>query len=167
LASAAFSSPSASGSHSSASFAVAIQERSTVADLLDHTSREAYPRPEPEPADFPCLSDHYAGGTAKPRRRPGSILMTVAVITAGMGLFVAAFAAYLFGFTSLEAFHSQHRLAVQLVPLGTAGLAALNGRTPPAGQAVAILSIPTIGIRQVVVEGTSSKDLRRAQPEMS
>jgi sortase A len=130
-----------------------------VADLLDHTSREAYPRPEPEPADFPCLSDHYAGGTAKPRRRPGSILMTVAVITAGMGLFVAAFAAYLFGFTSLEAFHSQHRLAVQLVPLGTAGLAALNGRTPPAGQAVAILSIPTIGIRQVVVEGTSSKDL--------
>jgi sortase A len=57
----------------------------------------------------------------------------------------------------LEAFHSQHRLAEQLA--GSAGLAALNGRTPPEGQAVAILSIPALGIRQIVLEGTSSEDL--------
>ncbi len=91
------------------------------------------------------------------RHQPGSIVFTAAVITAGMGLLVAGFAVYLFGFTSLEAFHAQHRLAEQLA--GSAGLAALNGTTPPEGEAVAILDIPTIGIRQVVVEGTSSEDL--------
>jgi sortase A len=101
--------------------------------------------------------DSEQGRRPKPRRKPGSILMTIATITAGAGLMVVAFAAYLFGFTSLEAFHSQHRLAEQLA--GSAGLAALNGTTPAEGQAVAILAIPTLGIRQIVVEGTSSEDL--------
>jgi len=100
--------------------------------------------------------DADRSGKKHPRRR-GSILMTAAVITAGMGLLVAGFAAYLFGFTSVEAFHAQHRLAEQLA--GSAGLAALNGRTPPEGQAVAIVAIPAIGIRQIVIEGTSSEDL--------
>jgi len=81
----------------------------------------------------------------------------LAKATAGLALLLAGFAAYLFGFTGVEAFHAQHRLAEQLG--GTAGLAALNGRTPPEGQPVAILDVPAIGLRQIVVEGTSSLDL--------
>jgi len=108
-------------------------------------------------ADRSSPSESNAGGQLQPRHRHGSILMTAAVITAGIGLLVGAFAAYLFGFTSVEAFHAQHRLAEQLA--GTAGLAALNGRTPPEGQAVAILAIGAIGVRQIVVEGTTSEDL--------
>jgi sortase A len=91
------------------------------------------------------------------RHRPGSIVLTAAVISAALGLLVVGFAAYLFAFTSVEAFHAQHRLAEQLA--GSAGLAALNGKTPFEGQAVAILDIPSLGIRQVVIEGTSSQDL--------
>jgi sortase A len=102
-------------------------------------------------------SEVAAGTKVRRRRRPGSIAFTAAVITAGMGLLVAAFAAYLFGFTSVEAFHTQHHLAEQLA--GTAGLAALNGKTPAEGQAVAIIDIPSLGIRQIVVEGTTSQDL--------
>lgn len=129
----------------------------TPAGLLDLTAPTASIGPVYKSADLPAPNDGDAGRATQRRRRPGSILMTAAVVTAGMGLLVVGFAAYLFGFTSVEAFHSQHRMAEQLA--GSAGLAALNGRTPPAGQAVAILAIPAIGIRQVVVEGTSSIDL--------
>jgi sortase A len=126
-------------------------------ELLDLTTSEAPAAVPSEPADAPSPSDDEAKRPAKRRRKRGSVLMTAAVITAGMGLLVAGFAAYLFGFTSVEAFHSQHRLAEQLA--GSAGLAALNGRTPAEGQAVAILAIPAVGIQQIVIEGTSSEDL--------
>jgi LPXTG-site transpeptidase (sortase) family protein len=126
----------------------------TQSRLLELTAPERSARPVSGSEDLLLPSDGDAG---RPPRSPGSILMTAAVVTAGMGLLVVAFAFYLFGFTSIEAFHSQHRLAEQLA--GSAGLAALNGRTPPVGQAVAILAIPAIGIRQVVLEGTTSKDL--------
>jgi len=105
--------------------------------------------------DQPAVSEPAA--PAVRRRRPGSIALTLATATAGLALLLAGFAAYLFGFTGVEAFHSQHRLAEQLG--GAAGLAALNGRTPPEGQPVAVLYIPSTGLRQIVVEGTSSLDL--------
>jgi sortase A len=107
--------------------------------------------------EAPAPGDGSAAGPLSHRRKPGSIVTTIAVVTASIGLLVAAFAAYLFGFTSVEAFHAQHRLAEQLA--GTAGLAALSGTTPPEGQAVAIVAIPVLGIRQIVVEGTSAADL--------
>jgi sortase A len=129
----------------------------TPRNLVDEGVPAANAAEAHQRADPVSLSDGTTGSAPKGRRKPGSILMTAAVVTAGMGLLVVAFAAYLFGFTSLEAFHSQHRLAEQLA--GTAGLAALNGTTPAEGQAVAIVAIPTIGIRQIVVEGTSAEDL--------
>jgi sortase A len=94
---------------------------------------------------------------AQPRKRSGSVALNLAVLTAGLGLLVVGFFAYLFGFTSVEQFHSQHALQEQLN--GPAGLAALLGKTPPEGQAVAIAQIPSLGLRQVVVEGTNSEDL--------
>jgi sortase A len=126
--------------------------------LQDEAAPEEAVLPPAESTDLPSPGERPADVRPKRRRKRGSILMTVAGITAAMGLLVVGFAAYLFGFTSLEAFHTQHRLAEQLA--GSAGLAALNGTTPAEGQAVAILSIPAIGIRQIVVEGTSSEDLQ-------
>lgn len=89
--------------------------------------------------------------------RPGSWALNAAVVTSGLAVLVLAFAVYLFGFTNIEAFRSQQSLAEQLG--GPAGLAALNGRTPPEGQPVAILYAPAIGLKQIVVEGTSAADL--------
>jgi sortase A len=74
-----------------------------------------------------------------------------------LGLLSVGFIGYLFGFTGFEAYRSQHFLAQQLG--GSAGLAALNGRSPAAGQPVAIIALPSLGVRQVVVEGTSAQDL--------
>jgi len=114
------------------------------------TSTEAPPR-----ADHEVPKEE--GAPSPKRRRPGSIALTLATATAGLALLLGGFAGYLFGFTGVEAFHAQHRLAEQLG--GAAGLAALNGRTPPEGQPVAILSIAAIGLHQIVVEGTSAIDL--------
>jgi sortase A len=133
-----------------------------VAGRSEELPPKVLPVPASATAESGTTSASASAGTLSSqgarRRRPGSFAFTAAVITAGLGLLIAGFAAYLFGFTSLEAFHAQHRLAEQLA--GSAGLAALNGTTPPEGQAVAIIDIPTLGIRQIVVEGTSSQDLR-------
>ena len=53
----------------------------------------------------------------------------------------------------------QHKLLNQ-VTNGPAGLAALAGAHPADGQPAAVLTIPAVGVRQVVVEGTSAADLQ-------
>ncbi|MGO9196236.1 MAG: sortase [Acidimicrobiales bacterium] len=93
------------------------------------------------------------------RLAPGALASTAGVVTATLGLIVLAFAAYLFGFTGIEAYRAQHHLAQELD--GPAGLAALNNRTPAEGQPVAILRIPALQQRQIVVEGISAKDLEQ------
>lgn len=55
---------------------------------------------------------------------------------------------------AFEAFRSE--LAQGIAPIGTSGL---NGRPLVHGSPVAYLEIPSIGLKQVVVEGTASSDL--------
>jgi sortase A len=84
-----------------------------------------------------------------------------------LALLVVGFFGFLFGFTGVEAYHGQHHLAEELGGCTSAsapgacaaGLDALNGRVPAEGQPAAILVIRTLGLRQIVVEGTSSIDL--------
>ncbi|MGO9559187.1 MAG: sortase [Acidimicrobiales bacterium] len=92
-------------------------------------------------------------------RARGSLLSIAGTLSAALGLIVVSFVVYLFGFTGLEAYRAQHHLAQELD--GPAGLSALNGKTPAEGQPVAILRIPAIEQRQIVVEGTSAKDLEQ------
>jgi sortase A len=78
------------------------------------------------------------------------------VLTA-FGVLVALLAGYLFGFTALQQARAQQRLLPGLY--GKAGLTALSGRIPTQGRPVAILQIPALHLRQVVVAGTSAQDL--------
>jgi len=75
----------------------------------------------------------------------------------GIGVLVLAFGGYLLGFTNLQAARAQQHLASALV--GPAGLAALTGKVPAEGQPVALLEIPSLHLKQVVVQGTSARDL--------
>jgi sortase A len=96
----------------------------------------------------------------RPRRAvsvPRRIIGTVATVLTVFGVLVALLAAYLFGFTALQQARAQQRLVPGLN--GKAGLTALTGRIPPEGHAVAILQIPSLHLRQVVVAGTSAQDL--------
>lgn len=90
---------------------------------------------------------------------------SVAATVTVFGVLVALFAGYLFGFTSLEASRSQTRLLLAFH--GPAGLAALTGKVPTDGQPVALLAIPSLGLHQVVVEGTGAGDLAEGPGLMS
>ena len=81
---------------------------------------------------------------------------SAAVLTA-FGVLVALLAGYLFGFTALQQGRAQQRLLAGLN--GKAGLTALSGRIPAEGRPVAILQIPALHLQQVVVTGTSARDL--------
>jgi len=79
------------------------------------------------------------------------------------------FAAYLFGWSDLQASHNQKLLLTtfgsgacsKYAPTCAAEYAAFDQRAPADGKAAAVLSIPAIGLRDVVVEGTTSTDLQQ------
>jgi sortase A len=92
----------------------------------------------------------------------------------GLGLTLAGvvlllFAGYLFGWSDLQAAHNQHRLLTtyavgtcpKYTPSCAAEYAAFNGVAPPDGKAAAVLEIPALGLRAVVVEGTTASDLQQ------
>ena len=79
------------------------------------------------------------------------------------------FIGYLFGWSNLQVAHNQHRLlttyAVGTCPKYStscaAEYAAFNGVIPADGKAAAVLQIPALGLKQVVVEGTTASDLQQ------
>jgi sortase A len=89
-------------------------------------------------------------------------------ITLG-GVLLLLFAGYLFGWSDLQVAHNQHRLLTtygagtcpSYSPSCAAEFAAFNGVAPADGKSAAVLQIPAIGLRQVVVEGTTASDLQQ------
>ena len=114
------------------------EERAVVTDdLEDEESLDA-------------LSDERRAKRAATRRAVGLTLLTI-----GMAFLLFLF--YLFGFTSLQ----QQRKQRQLLNVFTtpAGAVPLSGAIPGSGKPVAVLTVPALGIDQVVVQGTSPQDL--------
>ena len=91
------------------------------------------------------------------REVPVAKLAGLAMI--GVGALIALFVLYLFAFTPLTASRNQHRLAQSLVAQPLAVYSLVDGHVPAQGSAVAVLQIPVLHLRQVVVEGTSAADL--------
>ena len=96
--------------------------------------------------------------TAEAGRAP-LVLPFAGYAVTSVGVVLALFVLYLFGFSGIQAARDQHKLLSQ-VTNGPAGLAALSGAVPGDGQPAAVLTIPAIKVRQVVVEGTSAADLQ-------
>ncbi len=71
---------------------------------------------------------------------------------------VAAFLVFEFGLSGLSAARSQTILLQQFQSLSDQGVASTIDWRPANGQPVGILSIPRLGLQQVVVEGTSSSE---------
>ena len=88
-----------------------------------------------------------------PYRRLGGLTLL------GIGALIVLFLVYLFAVTPLTASRDQQRLTQSLVGKPLAVFKLVDGSIPPQGQAVAVLEIPTLGLHQVVVEGTSAADL--------
>ncbi len=81
------------------------------------------------------------------------VLSLITVVVLSLGL-----VAYLGVLTPLQEARSQRELGSQLRTSLAAGTAPLGGPIEP-GTPVALLEVPTLGLRQVVVEGTAAADL--------
>jgi len=143
--------------------------RSAVAVAEAPPSAEPTAAPEEQPAPAspapaPERPPSGAGGQWRPWLRGSAIaLLLLAVVALG-------FVGYLYGLSDVQEARSQAilyqqyqlELANQVAPLGPYGPNGLNGTrgpTPP-GSPVAILNIPSIGIRDmVVVQGTNPQNL--------
>lgn len=77
----------------------------------------------------------------------------------GVGGLIVLFLAYLFFFTPLTAGRNQQRLTQSLVSHPLTVFKLVDGDSPPEGSAVGVLTIPAIGLDQVMVQGTSAADL--------
>ncbi len=77
----------------------------------------------------------------------------------GVGLLIVLFVVYLFAFTPLTASRNQQRLAQTLIGQPLKVYSLVGGARPEEGQPVAVLTIPALGLKQIVVQGTSAADL--------
>jgi sortase A len=93
-----------------------------------------------------------------------SLPRATGVVVTLAGVLLLAFCGYLFGWTNLQAERSQRALLSQYTANTNnptrAQVAAFHGRTPPDGALAAVLRVPAIGLREAVVQGTSSSDLQ-------
>ena len=149
------------GAQASASTAVAVAEAPPSAGTAD--APEEQPAPA-SPAPARQRPPSGAGGQWRPWLRGSAIaLLLLALVALG-------FVGYLYGLSDVQEARSQAilyqqyqlELANQVAPLGPYGPNGQNGTrgpTPP-GSPVAILNIPSIGIRDmVVVQGTNPQNL--------
>jgi sortase A len=79
----------------------------------------------------------------------------------GVAAFIGLFLVYLFGASRITEIRSQRLLLPEFRALTQQGPASVADWQPAPGQPVALLSIPSIGVEQIVVEGTSASDLTR------
>jgi sortase A len=84
----------------------------------------------------------------------------VGVGLTGIGVLLLLFLVYLYAFTPLTGVRDQHRLLQSLTGHPRSVFSLTNGRLPAPGQPVALLELPVLHERQVVVNGTAPADLQ-------
>ena len=92
-------------------------------------------------------------------RPTSSRTRVVGLILVGLAAFVGLFLLYLFGASRIVEIRSQRLLTPKFRALTQQGPASVADWRPAPGQPVALLSIPSIGVQKIVVEGTSASEL--------
>ncbi|MGC9961454.1 MAG: sortase [Acidimicrobiales bacterium] len=140
-------------------------ERELARPLSIFTDDEEANRVEPPEAITPLA----VTSSPAPGRVKHSALENLGLCLTLAGVVLLLFAGYLFGWSDLQVAHNQHRLLTTYavgtcptyVPSCAAEYAAFDGVAPPDGKAAAVLQIPQLGLRAVVVEGTTASDLQQ------
>lgn len=126
----------------------------TVLKRTEHAGRTGAPG-SPQPAGQP-------GGTSPPAALPAAsprpALRSAGISLLLLGALVLGFAGYLYGLSGVQEARSQTVMFTQLQNQLANQVAPLGPTTP--GSPVAILTIPSIGVRDlIVVQGTSPQNL--------
>ena len=108
-----------------------------------------------------------AASTGRPAVDRGLMIRRLAgVVVTTLGVFFLALLVYLYAFTPLTHNRDQQRLLHSLTGDASSTFALVSGRVPPEGSAVALVRIPSLGLSQAVVEGTSAADLQAGPGHM-
>lgn len=99
---------------------------------------------------------HRVESKGAPKAEVVGLAITVA------GVLLAMFLLYLYVFSALTGARNQNQLLHSLTGNPRAIFSLASGHEPRNGQPVAILNIPSIGLHQAVVEGTTAADLQTA-----
>jgi sortase A len=113
----------------------------------------------PEGSSAPAGSDREQPppGTRRGRSGRDQWLLRVGMVASTVGLCVLLFGVYVYGFSTLQEHRDQRRLLNEFTLPSRVQI--LSGGVPPEGRPAGLLTIGAIGLRQVVVQGTSATDL--------
>ena len=100
----------------------------------------------------------------KRQRRPIDWLVVGAVLTT-LGLSLVLFLVYVFAFTNFQEARAQRQLLNAFTT--SQGVVPLSGKLPADGLPTAVLTIPTLNLSKVAVQGTSSKETAQGPGVMS
>jgi len=110
----------------------------------------------------------YGGAEAMPStptttvggvRRRLLLRRVVGAVLTSVGLLIVLLVLFVYAFTPLVAGRDQHRLLGTLTSSSQNTFALTKGTMPAEGRPLGVLRIPALGLSQVVVAGTSAKDL--------
>jgi LPXTG-site transpeptidase (sortase) family protein len=113
--------------------------------------------------DDPVDPDEYGsrlvmvGGDDTRKRRPLAENLGLGITIAAVALLL--FVGYVFGWSNLQESRNQQKLFAAFAR--GANTDAFHGRVAPNGSPVAVLQIPSIGLKKIVVEGTTAADLQQ------
>jgi sortase A len=136
-----------------------------VAPVAPSVAPIAAPAPIPAPTSghfSPWQGDKCPEVAARPRSRY-DIWATAGAFIRNAGLLMVLFVAFQLWGTDLSQAHSQRSLRNSFATkvAGTPAVPGTQFGPPPAGEAVAMIKIPRLGLEQAVVEGTAVGDLRK------
>jgi sortase A len=100
-----------------------------------------------------------AGGAVTGADKAQRRWTAVGVVLTSIGSMAALFLVYVFAFTPLTHARGQHSLLQTLVQDKRQAAHLATGAIPPDGSPVGMLTIPAIGVREVMISGTSAADL--------
>ena len=114
-----------------------------------------------EPTTIDLTALEQAPAPEAPARSGRRVRRIVGIAAVGVAAFIGLFLLYLFGASRITEIRSQRLLLPEFRSLTQQGPASVADWQPAPGQPVALLSIPSIGVQQIVVEGTSASELTR------
>jgi sortase A len=110
------------------------------------------PEPLLEPGD-----DDQAVRDDEARGRGSFVLLRAGLAASTVGLCLLLFVGYVYTFSTLQQHRAQHILLNEYTSGNRTTI--LTAKSVPDGRPVGVLTIPSLGLTQVVVEGTSATDL--------
>jgi len=104
-------------------------------------------------------------GDTRGKKFPQMDWMVIGAILTTLGLSLMLFIAYVYAFSGYQATRAQHQLLNEFTT--PQGAVPLSGKLPPNGQPTAVLTIPSLGVKVVAVQGTTAEQTAKGPGVLS